>query len=362
MFAPRTVLLFAVSLGLCAGCPRSSSSPPSAPASHPAGAASQPAGDDVHAPPPGGFVVGTGTAGFSDDPPQFSKPIRLAAYGPGRVVVADIGNHALRAVSKDGTVTTLVGGPDKAGHQDGPAVAAKLNSPHGVAVNKDGSIVVAEASNHTLRLLTPDEQAGFVVSTLAGVPGQSGFADGPAATAQFASPHGILLDADGSVLVADIGNARLRRVHDGQVTTVAGTGQAGHDDGALGTGTLHMPMDLARAAGSSVVLIADAGAKMLRAFSAPTGLSTPRVEATFAMPHGVAVDDQGRVVVADLYQHQVVATFAEEPPRPVLGTGQPGAGGARLNRPAAVLIHDGLLWIADLDNHQVKAIPWPPGA
>lgn len=346
--------------GLLTACPKTDDAPvaPAASSQPAAAPASQPAAGAALTPPKGGVVVGTGQAGFADAPAQFSKPIRLAAFGPGQVVVADIGNHAVRLVDKNGKVKTLAGGPDKMGHKDGPAAEALLNGPHGVAVQKDGAIVVAEASNHCLRLLTPDKNGGYVVSTLAGTPGQAGFADGASGTAKFSAPHGILLEADGSILVADIGNGRLRRVKDGTVTTLAGTGTPGKADGP--DGTLHMPMDLARA-GDGTVLIADAGAQILRGYSSK-GLSTPKVAQPFNMPHGVAQAPDGTLVVAELYGHQVVAIDQAGQRRVVLGSGKPGAGGQNLNKPAAVLVHDGLLWIADLDNHQVKAVPWPPAS
>lgn len=328
--------------------------------SAPAGGGGAVDGSSAPALPAGAVVVGTGEPGFSDDPPRFHKPIRLAAFGSDSVLVADIGNHAVRIVDVQGRVSTLVGGPDHEGYQDGPAAEARFKSPHGVAVLEDGSVVVAEAGNHTLRRLVPageGEARTWTVSTLAGRAGEEGFQDGAADAARFRSPHGILAWTDGSVLVADIGNARVRRVQGGQVTTLAGTGVAGAEDGPLATGTLSMPMDLTRAPDGGLI-IADAGARRLRRWDAERGLTTPRLPGPLAMPHGVAVDDEGRFLVADLYGHQVVALQDER--KPVLGTGAASSAPGGLNRPAAVLLHAGRLWVADLDNHQVKAVPWPP--
>ena len=125
-------------------------------------------------------VAGSGEPGFNDgngSEARFNKPIRLAPYGPGRIVVADINNHAIRTVSLDGRVVTLAGAPGRQGHRDGPAEEAGFDNPHGVSVTDDGKIIVAGAASHTVRVLAPSAD-GFEVTTLAGVPGQSGYRSG----------------------------------------------------------------------------------------------------------------------------------------------------------------------------------------
>ena len=230
-------------------------------------------------------VAGQGTAGFADGvgaAARFNKPIRLAPFGSEGVLVSDIFNHAIRLVSKDGRVTTIAGAPDRKGHQDGPASEARFASPHGVGVSPDGRIAVAEAEGHTLRLLTRRADGGFDVSTLAGVPGTSGAVDGPAKAARFNSPHAALWGDDGSLYAPDIGNATIRRVKDGQVTTVAG---AGGDK-------LVYPMDIAWVKDGMV--IADAGANLLRTWRpGGGGLGTLGVKGTLATPHGVAGGPDG---------------------------------------------------------------------
>ena len=89
-------------------------------------------------------------------PPRASaSPSASPRSGTDSVVVADIFNHAIREVRLDGRVRTIVGGPDRKGYRDGPAEEAQIASPHGVGVSPTGVIAVAEASNHTIRLLTP---------------------------------------------------------------------------------------------------------------------------------------------------------------------------------------------------------------
>jgi DNA-binding beta-propeller fold protein YncE len=296
-------------------------------------------------------IAGAGAAGFADGTgaeARFNKPIRLAPLGADTVLVADIFNHALRIVSLDGRVRTLSGAPDRKGYRDGEAATAQFDSPHGVGVASDGRIAVAEAGGHTLRLLTPDRAAagGYRVSTLAGVPGEKGKRDGPAAQALFNSPHAAVWDDEGRVYAPDIGNASIRRVTAGVVTTVAGNE----------AGTFVYPMDLALATDQRLI-VADAGANQLRVVDGAGQVTTLRVQGTLSTPHGVAVAPDGTVYVADMKSHQVLAIDGDGRVTRVAGeAGVAGSDPGHLNRPAAVLVHDGWVWIADLDNHRICAV------
>jgi streptogramin lyase len=293
-------------------------------------------------------VAGNGDMGFADGSggdARFNKPIRLAPLGPGRIVIADINNHAIRTVGLDGEVTTIAGAPDRQGHRDGPASEAGFDNPHGVAVADDGSIIVAGAASHTIRLLTPSAD-GFKVTTLAGVPGQSGYRDGRAEEALFNSPHGIALEADGSVLVVDIGNAAIRRIKDGGVTTVATAADT----------EMVMPIDLMPAV-DGTYLIADAGIqKGIRWMPGEKG-TVLAPGTVMAMPHGIDDDAGGNVYVAEIRGHKVTQINPAGETGLFAGTGEAGLGAEQLNKPAAVLVHDGHLWIADLGNHRISVVP-----
>jgi len=299
-------------------------------------------------------IAGSGVAGFADGgDARFNKPIRLAPYGPGKILVADINNHAIRSVTLDGEVQTLAGAPDRQGYQDGPAAQARFNSPHGVAVSPGGLIAVAGASSHTIRLLTPVGD-DYEVTTLAGTPGQSGFKDGPAVGAQFNSPHAVVWDAEGAVLVVDIGNASIRRVKDGMVTTIATKAES----------NMVMPIDMMPAnfhgGGDGSFLIADAGIQKVLRWSpgGPGEILAPNTD--MAMPHGVADDANGNVYVAEIRAHQITELTAGKTVKRVAGTGVAGLSPDQLNKPAAVLVHDGYLWIADLNNHRISVVPLKP--
>jgi DNA-binding beta-propeller fold protein YncE len=310
------------------------------------------AGATAVAPPEMTIVAGSGIAGFADGvgaDARFNKPIRLAPFGPDAVLVADIFNHAIRSVSKDGRVRTIAGSPDRKGHEDGPAAAARFASPHGVGTLPDGRIAVAEAEGHTLRMLTPAAGAagGYQVSTLAGTPGKSGGADGPALQALFNSPHAALWGEDGALYAPDIGNAAIRRVRNGVVDTVAGSGRD----------KMVYPMDIAWMRDGRMI-VADAGANSLRTWRAGEPLGTLTVQGTLATPHGVAAGPDGTVYVADMKSQRVLAIDAAGRITTIAGVeGQAGADGSHLNRPAAVLAHAGWLWVADLDNHRICAVP-----
>ncbi len=189
---------------------------------------------------PAGVVTtfaGTGVAGFNDGPANaalFLYPSGVAVDAAGNVFVADTGNHRIRKISAaTGEVTTVAGTGVSGITADGGAELAQFASPRGIAVNADGSRVwVADTGNQRVRLVFSDN-----VFTLAGN-GTAGFADGPGADSQFSSPTGIAVDADETAYVTDSGNHRVRRVLlDGTVTTLAGSGVAGTvNSPLLGTG------------------------------------------------------------------------------------------------------------------------------
>lgn len=298
-------------------------------------------------------VAGNGTAGFADGvgaEARFNKPIRLAPFGPDAVLVSDIFNHAIRVVTKDGRVKTLAGAPERKGHQDGPAAGARFASPHGVASAPDGRIFVAEAENHTLRVLTPrqDSAGSYDVTTLAGTPTVKGSRNGPAAEALFNSPHAALWAADGSLYAPDIGNATIKRVRNGDVETVAGSNRE-----------FVYPMDIAWMKDGRLV-IADAGSNLLRTWREGEPVSTLALQGTLATPHGVASSPDGTLYVADMKSQRVLAVDSAGRLTTMAGVdGEAGGDAAHLNRPAAVLVHAGWLWIADLDNHRICAVELP---
>ena len=302
------------------------------------------------------LAAGSGTAGFQDgNPADLNKPIRMAPYTDNSIVFADINNHAIRIASIDGTVKTIVGGPGKKGYHDGPAEEAKLNSPHGVAYDKKNDVIyVAEAGNHTIRTITKNEDGKFEVSTLAGIPGNAGFRDGPADSAKFISPHAVIIDKNGGIAVADIGNARVRLIKDGMVSTIAGSDESGSKDGKPSKATFKYVMDIVPF--GEAIYLADAGSHLIRKIIPGKEVTTLSLKDTLSTPHGIAVDSDGNIYIADMGTHRILKIYQDGMVKPIAGTGKEGQGLLELSKPAAVLVHSNYLWIADLNNHQIKVL------
>ncbi len=302
------------------------------------------------------LVAGSGNAGFTDGKSaELNKPIRFAAYKENSVIFADINNHAIRIATIDGEVTTIIGGPENAGYQDGPAETAKIKSPHGVAYDaKTDKIYVTEAGNHTVRVITKNAQGGFEVSTLAGAPDRIGFMDGPADSAKFISPHAVIVCSDGGIAVADIGNARIRKVKDGIVSTIAGGGEGDNTDGTPEEASFKYVMDIVSDGES--IFMADAGSHIIRKIIPGKEVTTLTLSDTLSTPHGIAVDKNKNLYIADMGTHRILKIDQAGNVTAIAGTGVSGTDLLQLDKPAAVLVHGKYLWIADLNNHQIKVL------
>src|ERR1035437_6967265 len=163
--------------------------------------------------------VGGGDADGPGSLARFRYPYGAAVDSAGNVYVADYGNSTIRKVTPGGMVTTLAGLATSPGSADGTGSAARFYGPMGVAVDSAGNVYVVDTSNSTIRKLTP----GGVVTTLAGLAGNRGSADGTGSDARFYCPWGVAVDSAGNVYVADSLNHTIRQATpSGVVTTLAG--------------------------------------------------------------------------------------------------------------------------------------------
>ena len=161
--------------------------------------------------------------GFEDgrgDEARFNCIWGLAMERGGRVLVSDSGNHSVRRVSPHGQVTTVAGNGAR-GFADGVGDAARFNWPHGIEMDRQGLIYVADAWNNCIRRVQP---ADGTVSTLCGKGSERGCVNGPAAEARFNRPIGLALDVNENLIVTERFNHCVRKgvLPDGHVTTVAG--------------------------------------------------------------------------------------------------------------------------------------------
>lgn len=181
---------------------------------------------------------GIGASGASDGTnavARFNNPYGIAVSSAGDLFVADTGNETIRKIVPAGTnwvVTTIAGAALSPGTNDGTGSLARFRDPAAIAVDNVGALYVADFSNHTLRKLVP-AGTNWVVTTLAGAAGLPGSADGLGSAARFRQPAGVAVDGAGYVYVADYGNDTIRRVTPGGVVSTIGglAGTAGAADG-----------------------------------------------------------------------------------------------------------------------------------
>lgn len=265
---------------------------------------------------PGGVVTtlagAPGVEGGADgtaSAAQFYFPAGIAVDSAGNVYVADTENSTIRKVTPAGVVTTLAGLEAQYGSANGTGTAARFSYPCGVAVDANGNVFVADTGNSTIRAITP----GGVVTTLAGTPGAFGNSDGTGASAQFSQPTGVAVDGSGNVYVADRYNSTIRKISpSGAVTTLAGlAGNNGGADGAGAAAQFNFPSGVA-VDGYGTVYVADSGDNTIRRVTAGGVVTTlagipgtagsgdgTGPAAQFSNPNGIAVDGNGNVYVAD---------------------------------------------------------------
>ena len=254
-----------------------------------------------------------------------------------------------------------------AGYYTGYDPAAVLNYPYGIVCDESGNIYVADASNNQIKKITP---AG-VISVFAGS-GMLGSADGPGSSASFARPWGLAIDDKGNIYVADAGNNKIREITPaGKVSTIAGNGAKGADDGVGQAATFNNPADVAVDASGDIYVV-DSDNNLIRKISPDGAVSTfagngqlssadgAGANAGFYNPHGITIDRAGIIYIADgnnrirrISPGAVVTTYA--------GSGSDNKDGTGLNAsfyfPLGIAVDAlGNLYIADTGNNEIRKI------
>ncbi|MBA3488595.1 MAG: serine/threonine protein kinase, partial [Longispora sp.] len=269
-------------------------------------------------------IAGDGQEGFGGDTgpaaaARLNRPAAVAADAHGNVFIADEWNNRIRKIDPQGVISTLAGTDHPGFSGDGgPATAAHLNYPLGVAVDAHGNVFIADAGNHRIRKI----DLHGVITTIAG-DGEKDFDGdgGPAIAAQLGFPSAVAVDAHGNVFIADTDNNRIRKIDlHGVITTVAGTNLQGFggDNGPAFAAQLNQPTGIAVDARGSV-FVADTGNNRIRKID-PYGVITtiaggdqegfdgdgkPATVAQLNGPQAVAVDARGSVFVADTGNHRI---------------------------------------------------------
>ena len=309
-------------------------------------------------------------------------PNSAVADNAGNVYVADTKHHRIRMVDPSGMIATLAGTGDWGfGGDGGPAAAARLATPTGLALDSEGNLYVSDSGNHRVRRI---DAATRTIETVAGT-GEVGFSfDGsPAIAAEVIDPRGIATDDSGNVLVAEPATSRVRRIDTvtGTIDTVAGTGSGGHsgDGGPATEGMLQRPQGVA-ADLSGNLYVADTWNHRLRRIHHATGVietlaggggpgfsgdGEAASQAQLHRPAGVAVDAVGNVFVADTWNRRirridamsgVIETIAGNGEAGFSGDGE-AATAAMLFAPQGVAVDgSGNVYIADTLNHRVRRI------
>jgi gliding motility-associated-like protein len=269
--------------------------------------------------------AGTGIIGYSGDggpatAAQLYDPFDVAADNAGNLYIADMMNNRIRKVNSAGMITTYAGTATLGYSGDGgPAVNANLYHPNNLCLDPAGNLYFSDQNADVIRKISP---AGIISSITGNLPSGYSGDGGPLALAQFRSITGLQTDAAGNLYISDNGNHIIRKVNSaGIITTFAGTpelpGFSG-DGGPALAATLQNPFGVViRSDGS--MLIPDAGNRRIRRVSpagvmssiagtgvnASTGNGGPATAASLAYPWRIADDAAGNLYVADPINEQV---------------------------------------------------------
>lgn len=245
---------------------------------------------------------------------SFYYPTGIVADALGNMYVADNYNHKIRKITPLGEVTTFAGS-GVLGSKNGNGISATFNNPYRIAIDTRGNLFVADSGNHKIRKITPSGD----VTTFAGN-GVRGFDDGIGSNSSFDGPAGLVFDSFENLYVADSNNQKIRKITpDGVVSTFAGSGNVGAVNGTA-------------------------------------------LESSFKLPSGIGIDKSNNLYIADTYNRLIRKITPEGMVSTLAGTGQIGsvdgnAENASFDLPINIVIDmSGNVIVADLANNKIRKI------
>jgi hypothetical protein len=278
-------------------------------------------------------IAGFAQSGFLDNDvgtqARFDTPRGVITDGNGNLYVADSINNRIRKIANnsDRSVSTIAG-DSRAEHADGTGTTARFNSPWGIT-EYNGDFYVTDANNHRIRKMTYTG-GQWSVTTIAGS-GTAGHADGTGSNASFKTPRGITADSNGNFYITDVDNYRIRKMtcNGGQweVTTIAGSTRSGYIDDADGLKARFLnPGDITEYNGD--LYVADSGNHRIRKITYNSGT-----------------------------QKWSVTTIAGSSAGHADSTGT----AAKFNMPSGITEYNGDLYIADSMNHRIRKMTYTGG-
>jgi sugar lactone lactonase YvrE len=337
-------------------------------------------------------VAGNGTSGYKGDGKKATSAELRGPYGvvvdaTGDLFIADTGNDVIREVSAStGTISTIAGTGVVGYRGDhGPATQAELNFPARIALDSKGNLFFSDGYNHVIREV---KAATGKITTVAGN-GNYGYSGdgGPATAAELSEPVGIALDSSGDLFIGDFYNEVIREVNaaTGDISTVAGDGIFGYsgDGGKATSAELAGPEDVA-VDSFGVLYIADAYNERVRVVGVGgliitvagnglvgyTGDGGPALAAKLVAPYDDAADSKGDVFIVDDDNNVIRELTPAGKIITVAGNGTRGYSGdggkataAQLNEPSGVAVDPtGNLYIADSGNNVIRKVTVSTGA
>jgi DNA-binding beta-propeller fold protein YncE len=337
-------------------------------------------------------IAGTGKAGYAGDGGKaiqalLNQPFHCDLDGASNLYVADAMNHCIRKVNLKTGIIVTVAGTGKPGYRgdNGAAIKAAFHEPYAVTVDRGGDLYVVDRLNRVIRKV--DGQTG-IVTTVAGNGQKGSSGDGGKATqARMVEPNDCCLDGKGGLLIADVGDWRIRRLDlkTGIITTFAGIGKPlgrrdglGKGDGGPATKALLPGARAVCVDGRGNTYVCEREGHAVRRVDARgiittiagtgkagyTGDGQDARQAAFRGPKGIRCDRLGNIYVVDTENHAIRVIDAKTHKVRTVAGGRKGAGGdgkdatqAGLNRPHGCVVDaQGNVYIADSGNHRVRMV------